>query len=369
MQRTSDRTSRPRAYLVNVSTGEGYRDLAEEAWSWVLAQVRDDDGPWLPESVDPGRPLDRPAADRDCWYSGIAGLAPVLAEVALQRDWRDAERALARSIADRLLDQVPRRVEPSFFDGLAGDVTALRLLEPGSELVAMQRLARLATEDGWPTTTDFDAGSGAPLTDLSLGTAGVVLAAVWAGGADWARIAETGADALLRAADRTEAGLDWGMVPGQLSRGPNYSHGTAGVGAALAVAGAALRRPDLVDAATHGARHLLSVGSLADDGFVVPHTIPPSTRVVEPVTYTWCHGPAGTSYLFAALAHAGVDAVDGLSMADLRARCLRSVLDSEEQHDEQRRRRRRGQHRPAAGPDAPGSGDHDGRRARRAGGA
>ena len=33
------------------------------------------------------------------------------------------------------------------------------------------------------------------------------------------------------------------------------------------------------------------MGSLDDDGFIVPHTIPPSTREVEPVTYTWCHGP------------------------------------------------------------------------------
>ena len=311
-----------------MATGALYRDLAEGAWSWVLAQVREDDGPWLPEWVDPERPVAEPAADRDSWYSGIGGLAPVLAEVALHRDLRDAERDLAHTVVRRLRAKATQRVEPSFFDGLAGDVTALRLLEPGSETVALQRLAQLATADGWPTTTQVDPGSDAPVTDLSLGTAGVVLASVWAGGADWAQIAGTGADALLRAADRTEAGLDWGMVPHHPSRGPNYSHGTAGVAAALAVAGAALRRPDLVAAAKQGAQHLLSVGSLAGGGFVVPHTIPPSTRVVEPVTYSWCHGPAGTSYLFAALAHAGVDDVAGLRVADLRQRCLQSVLDS-----------------------------------------
>jgi lantibiotic modifying enzyme len=83
-----------------------------------------------------------------------------------------------------------------------------------------------------------------------------------------------------------------------------------------------------VDAALLGAQHLLTVGSLADGGFVVPHTIPPSTRDVEPVTYTWCHGPAGTSLLFAALSHAGVAEVSGHDVGDLRQRCLTSVLTS-----------------------------------------
>lgn len=64
--------------------------------------------------------------------------------------------------------------------------------------------------------------------------------------------------------------------------------------------------------------HLLTVGSLDDAGFIVPHTLPYSTRDVEPVTYTWCHGPAGTSLLFAALAAAGVAAAGGLG-GDLAA--------------------------------------------------
>ena len=117
-------------------------------------------------------------------------------------------------------------------------------------------------------------------------------------------------------------------MPGSPSRGPNYSHGTAGIGAALAVAGAALNRPDFVEAAEQGAQHLLAVGSLDDDGFIVPHTIPPARREVEPVTYTWCHGPAGTSHLFTALAHAGVSTVGGLQVTELRQRCLNSILAS-----------------------------------------
>ena len=50
---------------------------------------------------------------------------------------------------------------------------------------------------------------------------------------------------------------------------------------------------------------------------------------MEPVTYTWCHGPAGTSLLFAALAHAGVGRGERrCEVAALRDRCLHSVLTS-----------------------------------------
>jgi lantibiotic modifying enzyme len=155
-----------------------------------------------------------------------------------------------------------------------------------------------------------------------------MMAAIWAGGEHAAAIATTGGEALLGAADRTEAGLDWGIMPGQPSRSPNFSHGTAGIASALAVAGVALDRPDFVQAARQGAQHLLAVGSLDDGGFIMPHTIPPSTRDVEPLTYTWCHGPAGTSYVFAALSRAGVREIDGLEVTELRRRCLHSILTS-----------------------------------------
>ncbi|WP_412544428.1 lanthionine synthetase LanC family protein [Longispora sp. K20-0274] len=305
---------------------DGYRRLGESAWSWVLAQVAEDDGPWLPAAVGPGPHA--PADDRDSLYAGIGGLAPVLAEIARYRELTDGERDLAARVVDRLSRTAGTRTEPSLYDGLAGDATALRLLAPGSEEVALRRLVELATPAGWRTTLKITPGSDAPVTDLVCGTAGVVLAAIWAGGEHAGAVATTGCDALLSVAEPTAAGLDWGMLPGAPSKMPNFSHGTAGVAAALAVAGAALGRADYVRAATLGARHLLTVASLDDGGFVAPHTIPPSTRDVEPVTYTWCHGPTGTSYVFAALAHAGVTEVGGHDVAELRQRCLTSVLTS-----------------------------------------
>jgi len=299
-----------------VSGSEAYRDLGEAAWSWVLGQVRGADGPWLPAEVPSGETPQEPADDRDSLYAGIAGLAPVLAEIGLSRELSEPEQGLATGIVGRLTAVAAERVEASLYDGLAGDAMALRLLSPGSERVAVERLADLMTPAGWKTTLDFRPGS-APLTDLIAGTAGVMLGALWAGGVHSREIATTG------------GGLDWRMYPGCAHSSPNYSHGTAGVAAALAIAGVAVDRPDFVAAARQGAAHLLTVGSLDDDGFVVPHTIPPTTRrVVEPVTYTWCHGPAGTSLLFAALAHAAVAEVGGFEVAALRDRCLHSVLSS-----------------------------------------
>jgi hypothetical protein len=312
-----------------VVTSDAYRELGEAAWLWVLSRVREDEGPWLPATVSEDGGQMAPAEDRDSLYAGVGGLAPVLAEIAQHRGLRDVEPVLAAGVVARLSTKVSVRTEPSLYDGLAGDVTALKLLAPGTEAIALQRLADLMTPAGWNTTIQIDPGSDAPMTDLVLGTAGVVLAAIWAGGEHAESIATTGGESLLRASDPTEAGLDWAMVPGSPSRMPNYAHGTAGVAATLAIAGASLNRPDFIHAAIQGAQHLLAVGSLEDGGFIVPHTIPPSAREVEPLTYTWCHGPAGTSYLFAALSHAGVAEVAGLEVTGLRQRCLHSILTSD----------------------------------------
>jgi lantibiotic modifying enzyme len=138
---------------------------------------------------------------------------------------------------------------------------------------------------------------------------------------------------LLDAAEPTPTGLNWRMVPTRLRREPrsdmpNYSHGLAGVATALGVAGAELGRADLVDAAVAGATHMESLADLADDGFVVPRMVPPQDNADDPVTYTWCHGPTGTSLLFAALDRAGVGDVAGAPPASWHRRCLRSVRTS-----------------------------------------
>ena len=110
---------------------------------------------------------------------------------------------------------------------------------------------------------------------------------------------------------------------------PNFSHGLAGIAAALAAAGVTLDRPDLVDAARRGGDHLVTLADTSDDGFAVPRMVPfPEGRDFDPVTYTWCHGPAGTSLLFLALDRAGVDDVAGEPTLSWHRRCLHSVRTS-----------------------------------------
>ena len=107
-------------------------------------------------------------------------------------------QALAHGIAARLGTQARTRTEPSLYDGLAGDATALRMLEPGSEGVALRRLAELATPEGWETRVLAERGIITPFTDVIGGSAGIVMAAVWAGGEHAGSIATTGGEALRR---------------------------------------------------------------------------------------------------------------------------------------------------------------------------
>jgi len=321
-----------------VARSEEYRELAEASLSWVLEQVRyDDQGPWIPAAAT-DEPATDPPWDRDGMHSGIGGLAHLLAEAGATRPWTAAESTLAGDIATTLRNAVATQSDATFFDGLAATIGALQALgAPGSE-EAVARLHALATADGWPHATNVGPRytDDARINDLTLGTAGVVAGAVWARratvpGAD--ELAVTAADVLLAEAERAATGLDWPFVPARFVREPpaptmpNLSHGLAGIAAALAVAGTELERPDLVDAARAGAAHLVTLADTSDDGFLVPRVIPTPPDQDE-VTYTWCHGPTGTSLLFRALDRAGVQQVAGESPSSWHRRCLHSVRTS-----------------------------------------
>ena len=317
---------------------EAYADLAEAAWRWVLEQVQWDAGPWIPGSVPhDGAPPD----DRDGMHSGIGGLAHVLAEVRLARPWTDEENALADGIAARICGRLVTTTAYSYFDGLVSDLGVLCALGEDGADDAIARLADLATEDGWeqPWLPHPPFAPHSRVSDATLGTAGNLLGAVWAhwhGTSGAEALAHRAADILLGEAEPTDAGTNWLFVPrrfvddvpqerkGQM---PNWSHGLAGIAAALAVAGSELGRPELVEAARSGAEHLVTLGDTSDAGLVVPHVIPNRPDMDE-VTYTWCHGPTGTSLLFTALEHAGVEQVAGETPAQWQRRCLHSIRTS-----------------------------------------
>lgn len=310
-----------------------YGELGEAAWGWVLGQVRwDDAGPWIPETAGG----DKPEEYRLGMHSGVGGLAHVLAEIKLSRPWTAQETALAGAIADRLRAAIPAEVSITYFDGLVSAIGVLTALgEPGSPR-ALDRITELTTDNGWHEKfcDPPKYRPGAVSNDATLGTAAVLMGALWAGrhGDDARSLAEQAAELLL--AEKEEPG-NWQFIPRrfwtdpeQKGEMPNFSHGLAGIAAMLAVAGVELERPDLVDAAHAGAEHLITLGINDDKGFRVPRIIPWAERHGDEYTYNWCHGGAGTSLLFRALEYADVDKVAGETPAVWHRRCLDSVRHS-----------------------------------------
>jgi hypothetical protein len=308
-----------------------YVDLAERSWSWVLTQVRDgDEGPWLaerPEETTPGE-------FAYGMHSGVGGLAHVLAEIRLTRDLTADEQRVAERIAETLTARIDTETEFDYFNGLVSTIGILTALgAPGADR-AVARLRELATPDGWPTSwmEEYRYAAQSRCTDATIGNAAVLLGALWALRYDvpGAReLAELAVDIAMAEREELPTGLDWSFVPRRFltePRGkmPNWSHGLAGIAGTLAAAGIALARSDLTDAARRGAEHLVTLADTSDGGMRVAHVIP-DQEDLDTYTYTWCHGPAGTSLLFAALARAGVDEVADRSPYDWERACLHSL--------------------------------------------
>ena len=236
--------------------------------------------------------------------------------------------------------RIPEVSDVSFFDGLSSIVGALIALDaPGAD-EAVHRLLATAETDGWPPAYPLSPEKhrpGSRINDATLGTASVLLAAVWALRRDvpGARaLAERAVDILLAEGEPEPTGTNWRMVSSRflllpVGQMPNWSHGLAGIAGSLAVAGTELGRPDLVEAARRGAEHLITLGDASDGGFVVPLSIPPADPAkVDPISYGWCHGPTGTSMLFLALDRAGVADVAGEPTMSWYARGRHSVRTS-----------------------------------------
>ena len=308
-------------------SGVAARECAEAAWAWTLGQVHwDGDGPWVPVRVAAGEQATdapKPAQERDEVYQGIGGIGLALAELRLTREWTAVERALADAIVARL-GRADLQGDCGLYTGLAGSLTVARQLGGGSDDELLTRIGERWTPAGWPSPEC----AGAPVNDLLMGTAGIVLALIWYGGAEATRLANLGADALVATARPTPSGVEWKMYEGDRDRFmPNYSHGTAGIATALAVAGRQLDRPELLELGRLGAEHLVSLADTSGDGFRVPLQIPAADGL-EDFSYGWCHGPTGTANLFGALGLAGVTDVAGQSPTAWRAAAARTVCSS-----------------------------------------
>jgi hypothetical protein len=176
---TAARATATRCHHRRVTDQQTYADVGAAAWRWVLDQVRWDDGPWIPVSVPhEGGPPD----DRDGMHSGIGGLAHVLAEIRESREWTDEEAALADGIAVRIRKGLPTQPLATYFDGVVSDLGVLGALGADGSDVAIARLGELAADDGWeqPYLVEPTYPPHTRINDVTLGTAGPLLGAVWA---------------------------------------------------------------------------------------------------------------------------------------------------------------------------------------------
>ena len=226
------------------------RDAAVGALRWVAgAAVPAEGGVSWPEE---------PGYDQltDELYGGTAGVLIAFAEARLSgiSEFDDLASAavgriqtVAAAETDRLMrmsvaggDGPLAAEELGLYTGLAGHATALGIwadVAGDTSAGAWARtialgLATAATQG--PALSDF--------RDLLLGEAGLVVAMLRYGGDDAAVAAGVIADRLVTQAEWIDDGPDWRVRADFRYLMPNFSHGAAGVGYALALAGAALDR-------------------------------------------------------------------------------------------------------------------------------
>jgi hypothetical protein len=266
--------------------------LAADGLRWLVAAARETDGGGLAWAATPSDDEPDPML-----YGGTAGIVPVLLEA-----WRHfgddtyADTALraARSLADSIDGTGGTRgLDDSLYFGRTGAALVLRAVDgalgdPASGAAADRALDLVRSH--------FDGTRWGELFELMGGNAGIGLGALLAGDADLAVLA---LEPYLRTAEQTPAGVHWAHRTGIDSRLHHVSHGTLGIVLALAAVGRATGRTDLVELALAGAADVVARDEAGPEGFLVRHSTPQyRPDVIEPVSYGWCHGPAGDAQVF-----------------------------------------------------------------------
>ncbi|HUZ57030.1 MAG TPA: lanthionine synthetase LanC family protein [Streptosporangiaceae bacterium] len=279
-------------------------DAAIAALRWVTsAGIAVDGGMAWREYTAPGTPI------CDDLYAGTAGVLAALAEARLSgiTDFDDYARAAVRrlrSVASASAGSSATATDPAqaasvpntgLYTGLSGMAAALHMWA----LVSGDPDAR----DGASAVVTAISGIAAstrPVSewrDIIEGEAGVLLVLAELGDAGDKRVASDIADQLVSQARWIDGLPDWYPRADHPVFLPNFSHGLAGIGYALAAASTALGRPDLLEVALLAGQRLVGLGSRPDGAIAVPHSIPLADPDV-PVCFGWCHGPAGTLRLF-----------------------------------------------------------------------
>jgi lantibiotic modifying enzyme len=284
--------------------GDIYLEVARDALRWVAGTaVPAEGGVRWPVDLAPGAHL------ADDMYHGTAGVLisfcearasgltefdDVAARAAGRLRWVAANSA-RWAAGKAAADPDGESCWTGLYEGIAGHAAALRMWAhvSGDAEAATEAITRLA-EIGLR-------GRANRYNDIISGEAGMLVVL-----ADASELAQAAA-ATAAIADRLAGDAawengepDWDLCKGFPYRMPGFSHGAAGIGFALARAGSALGRPDLIDVAALAASRLVRLGVRSDGTLLVPNrgaATPPD----DPVSYGWCHGPTGTVRLFSLL--------------------------------------------------------------------
>lgn len=276
------------------SVADRARETAAAAFEWVAS---------VAVGVDGGRAWAEDGVVDDSLYIGSAGVLLACAEAQVSGLRGDGLDRAARLARERVLHVVATGRgglldDDGLFSGWAGVAVALAAWAHavGDDEAGRAANAVAETVAARATTARADRN-----VDIISGDAGVLVGLATVGTTPTTRrTAGVVADRMADAAEDSPAGPQWRMRTDYPILMPNFSHGTAGVAYALAVAGAALERPDLLAAAVRGAETLLAIGT-TPAGWAAPMSIPGQSHR-PPVSFGWCHGPAGTIKLFELLA-------------------------------------------------------------------
>ncbi len=276
---------------------------AESAAAWIRSSaIRTPDGlTW------PADPKD-PKSVNTSLYAGTPGIVLFLLE-AYSSTGNQAYLQDARGGADTLLAALPQEQGMGLYEGLSGVLFALEetFKATGDQkykkgfLGGLERIREGAVPKGpgveWSSVTDIIGGS-----------AGTGLLLIYAyhetkDGA-WLELAARAGRRLIELGKPENGGLKWAMDPEYPRLMPNFSHGTAGIAYFLACLYQETKKKEFLDAASAGAKYLLSVASTEGETCQIFHHEPDGKDLYY---LGWCHGPVGTARLFYVLSEATGD--------------------------------------------------------------
>jgi len=280
-----------------------YLAAAEKAAAWIESStIRTPDG-----QTWPADPKD-PKSVNNSLYAGTPGIVLFLLE-AYSSTGKQAYLQDARGGADTLLAALLQEQGMGLYEGLSGVLFALEetFKATGDHkykkgfLDGLEKIRGGALQKG----AGVEWGS---VTDIISGSAGTGLFLIYAyhetKDRAWLALAARAGQRLIELGKPENGGLKWAMDPEYPRLMPNFSHGTAGIAYFLARLHQETNRKEFLDAASAGAKYLLSVASIEGETCQIFHHEPDGKDLYY---LGWCHGPVGTARLFYVLSEATGD--------------------------------------------------------------